>query len=109
MQKNNLKFESFYKALSQYQKEINSELEKFFNKKIRESALVFRQATETIKILRNIHLAGGKRIRPILINTGYFIAGGKDKKAILEASLSVEFIHNWFLIHDDIIDQDRIR
>ncbi len=102
-------FKPFYKVLSQYQKKIDSEIEVFFREKIRESRSVFREATETIKILRDINLGGGKRIRPILVNTGYFLAGGKNKKAILEASLSVEFIHNWFLIHDDIIDQDELR
>jgi len=97
------------KILKQYQKKINSEMEKFFNLKIKESKSVFKQATETVKILKDINLGGGKRIRPILINTGYFLFGGKNKKEILKASLSVEFIHNWFLIHDDIIDQDELR
>jgi geranylgeranyl diphosphate synthase type I len=109
MTKDNFKFESFHKILFQYQKEINSELEKFFNKKIKESGLVFKQATETIKILKDIHLVGGKRIRPILINVGYSLAGGKNKKSILKASLSIELLHNYFLIHDDVIDRDELR
>lgn len=96
------------KILSQYQKKINSEMEKLFDQKIKQSQSIFKEATETIKILRDINL-GGKRIRPILVNAGYFLAGGKNNKEILKTSLSVEFIHNWFLIHDDIIDQDRLR
>lgn len=106
---NDIQSKSFYKSLFEYQKKINSELEKLFNKKIKESFLLFKQATETIKILKNINIGAGKRIRPILINVGYFLSGGKDKKAILEACLCIEFIHNWFLIHDDIIDQDDFR
>jgi len=109
MKKNKDKFKYFYKDLLQYQKEIDFELERFFNRKIKESSLLFKQANETIKILRDINLGGGKRIRPILINVGYFLAGGIDKKEILKTSLCVELIHNWFLIHDDIIDQDELR
>ncbi|NQV00602.1 MAG: polyprenyl synthetase family protein [Parcubacteria group bacterium] len=109
MNKDKLKFKSFQKLFNQYQRKINLELEKFFNKKIKESSVLFTQAIETIKILRDINLGGGKRIRPILINIGYFLAGGKDKKAILKTCLCIELIHNWFLIHDDIIDQDELR
>jgi geranylgeranyl diphosphate synthase type I len=99
----------FNQILSKYQQEINFELERFFNQKIRENSLFFKRAAETIKILKDINLGGGKRLRPILVNLGYSLAGGKNKKAILEASLAVELIHNYFLIHDDIIDEDDLR
>ncbi len=105
----NPKFNSFNQALSQYQQEIDDELDRFFNQKIRENSLFFKQAVGTIKILKEINLGGGKRLRPILVNLGYSLAGGKNKKAILEASLAVELIHNYFLIHDDIIDEDELR
>jgi len=106
---NNIQFKSFYKSLYKYQEKINSELEMFFSDKIKENSLLFKQAAETIEILKNINLGAGKKIRPILINIGYFLSGGKNKKAILEACLCIEFIHNWFLIHDDIIDRDDFR
>ncbi|MBU2472409.1 polyprenyl synthetase family protein [Patescibacteria group bacterium] len=109
MKKNKDKFKYFYKDLLQYQKEINSELKRFFNKKIKESSLIFKQAAETIRILKQGNIVGGKRIRPILINVGYSLAGGKNKKSILKASLSIELLHNYFLIHDDIIDRDELR
>ncbi|MAF20175.1 MAG: hypothetical protein CMI55_00645 [Parcubacteria group bacterium] len=109
MNKAQLKFEFFQRVLNQYQIRIGLELEKFFNKKIKESSRLFPQAVETIKILRDINVGGGKRIRPILINIGYALAGGKDKKAILETCPCIELIHNWFLIHDDIIDRDELR
>ena len=103
------KFGSFHKILARYQGKINSELKVFFGKKIKENSLIFKEAAETIKILRENNLNGGKRLRPILVNVGYFLAGGKDKKSILSASLSVELLHNYFLIHDDIIDRDELR
>lgn len=109
MNKDKPKFKSFQKVLKRYQVKINFELEKFFNKKIKESSRLFPQAMGTIKILKDINTGGGKRIRPILINIGYSLAGGKQKKEALKASLSVELLHNYFLIHDDIIDRDELR
>lgn len=109
MKKEESEFKSFYKTLSRYQKRIDFELGVFFNEKIKESQSVFKQAVETIKILGQSNLNGGKRIRPILINIGYLLAGGSNKKSILRASLSIELLHNYFLIHDDIIDRDELR
>jgi len=40
---------------------------------------------------------------------GYECFGGKDEKAILEASLMVEITHSFLLMHDDIMDQDCLR
>ncbi|MEA2113569.1 MAG: polyprenyl synthetase family protein [Patescibacteria group bacterium] len=106
---NNQKFKLFNQIMADYQQKINLELEKFFQRKIKEAGLISQKAADTIKVLKEFNLRGGKRARPILINTGYFLAGGRDKKAILKASLCAELIHNFFLIHDDIIDQDELR
>jgi geranylgeranyl diphosphate synthase type I len=59
--------------------------------------------------IKNFVLIGGKRIRPILFYYGYLTAGGRNKKSILDASLSIELIHDYLLIHDDIIDRDELR
>lgn len=106
---NNQNFKSFNQILSDYQREMDLELKRFFERKIKEASLISKLAANTIKILKEFNLRGGKRARPVLINTGYFLAGGKDKKAILKASLCAEMIHNFFLIHDDIIDRDELR
>lgn len=51
-------------------------------------------------ILKN----GGKRIRPIITLMGCGLCGGNIKKA-LPAALAVEMVHNFTLIHDDIMDK----
>ena len=51
---------------------------------------------------------GGKRLRPYLVLKSCQILGGKQSDAIAAAS-SVEMIHNFTLVHDDIMDQDSIR
>jgi len=104
-----LKSKTFYSVLLKYQKKINSQFNFFFNEKIKESFLISQEAVKTIKILKDYALGEGKRLRPILIIIGYLLAGGKNKKEILKTSLSVELIHNFFLIHDDIIDEDKLR
>ncbi|MGE0130038.1 MAG: polyprenyl synthetase family protein [Blastocatellales bacterium] len=54
--------------------------------------------------------AGGKRLRPILaIATGEVF--GADEKAILPVACSLEMIHTYSLIHDDLpaMDNDKLR
>jgi len=52
--------------------------------------------------------ARGKRIRPILLLLSTAAAGGDWQKA-LPAAASVELIHNFSLIHDDIEDNSPVR
>jgi len=52
--------------------------------------------------------ATGKRIRPILVLLTTEAAGGKWESA-LPAAASVELIHNFSLLHDDIEDNSSIR
>ncbi|MCE4617759.1 MAG: polyprenyl synthetase family protein [Desulfurococcales archaeon] len=55
-------------------------------------------------------LAGGKRIRPALALTlAHMILGQEGEKNVLPYALAVELIHNFTLIHDDIIDEDEYR
>ncbi len=54
--------------------------------------------------------AGGKRIRPMLMNETYHLLGGKDK--IIEPFMAaIEMIHTYSLIHDDLpaLDNDDYR
>jgi len=52
--------------------------------------------------------AGGKRIRPALTILTCRACGGKQKDAI-DFGCAVEFVHNFTLIHDDVMDNDRTR
>lgn len=55
-------------------------------------------------------LAGGKRIRPIIMQEAYKLFGGTGK-AIEPFMAAIEMIHNYSLIHDDLpaMDNDVIR
>jgi geranylgeranyl diphosphate synthase type I len=51
---------------------------------------------------------GGKRLRPYMVITSCQILGGKVSNAMLAAS-AVEMVHNFTLVHDDIMDNDEMR
>lgn len=55
-------------------------------------------------------MAGGKRIRPMLILEFARICGG-DINKVLDAACSIEMIHTYSLIHDDLpcMDNDELR
>jgi len=50
----------------------------------------------------------GKRLRPILVNLVGTVYGA-SKEDLLNAGLAVELLHNFTLVHDDIMDQDNLR
>jgi len=52
--------------------------------------------------------AGGKRLRPLLTIFSAEACGG-TKSGVFSAALAVEVLHNFTLVHDDIMDQDSIR
>jgi len=63
------------------------------------------------KAMRYTVLAGGKRIRSILMLTAYSISGGYDFDEIMPVSSAIELIHAYSLIHDDLpaMDNDDYR
>lgn len=51
---------------------------------------------------------GGKRLRPYMVIKSCQLLGGTTKQA-LPAAAAVEMIHNFTLVHDDIMDNDEMR
>ena len=93
----------FKEQLKEYQEIINKELEKYL-----------RREEVPEKILNNSMeyslMAGGKRIRPILVMATYKIFSENLEKCMPYA-VSIEMVHNFSLIHDDLpgIDNDDFR
>lgn len=52
--------------------------------------------------------AGGKKLRPALVVLSSESVGGRSKDA-LKTAASMELIHTFSLIHDDIMDKDEMR
>ncbi len=60
------------------------------------------------KAASHILSSGGKRLRPYLALKSFELLKGDSKSATQVAS-SVEFIHNFTLLHDDIMDSEAFR
>ncbi|MCK5591566.1 MAG: polyprenyl synthetase family protein, partial [Candidatus Pacebacteria bacterium] len=62
--------------------------------------------------IKDFCLRDGKRIRPILLLLSYKGYNPKTKRipsSLYRASSSIEMLHNFMLIHDDIIDKSDLR
>lgn len=95
--------------LSAFQVKVNPELKVFFDQVIKDSKENNFVTTEALRQVKKITLSGGKRLRPALMYWSYLGVGGQDKKEIIKTSISIELIHIFLLIHDDIIDNDAKR
>ena len=51
---------------------------------------------------------GGKRLRPLLLSEACKAFSGSNENA-LTASIAIEILHNFTLVHDDIMDKDLVR
>ena len=88
----------------EYRLKIDEALTGYF--KVREGALNAGLA----EAMRYSLLAGGKRIRPLLVLEFCRIAGGDVEKA-LPVACAIEMLHTYSLIHDDLpcMDNDELR
>ncbi|MDP6935979.1 MAG: polyprenyl synthetase family protein [Candidatus Marinimicrobia bacterium] len=70
---------------------------------------IYPQGPKSLTSPVNYVLNGrGKRIRPLLAIFVAEACGGK-KEDVFSAALAVEVLHNFTLVHDDIMDQDQMR
>ncbi|MFH1327338.1 MAG: polyprenyl synthetase family protein [Candidatus Bathyarchaeota archaeon] len=60
------------------------------------------------KAARHLTSAGGKMLRPYLVLSACDIVGGREEDALPSAA-AVELLHTFTLIHDDIMDNDKVR
>jgi geranylgeranyl diphosphate synthase type I len=65
---------------------------------------------EPFSALRDLVLAGGKRLRPAFCHWAYVGAGGgADEPAVIDAGAALELLHTFALVHDDIMDGSATR
>lgn len=93
----------FKEELKVYQQMINEELEKYLRKEECPEEVLNQSMEYSL-------MAGGKRLRPILVISTYKLFKDDIKKCIPYA-VAIEMIHNFSLIHDDLpgIDNDDFR
>lgn len=96
-------------TLRDFKVRFDQELEKFFEEAIGDAREKDAFTAGMLEHCRALTLAGGKRLRPALMYYGYRAVGGREEEKILKASMSIELIHSFLLMHDDIIDRDGLR
>jgi geranylgeranyl diphosphate synthase type I len=94
--------------LLNYKKTLDRKLARYFSRKLKEIQ-AGPSAKNAVKSIRDLTLAGGKRLRAAFMYWGYRAAQGTEIEKIIEASMSIELTHIFLLIHDDIIDRDDFR
>jgi geranylgeranyl diphosphate synthase, type I len=62
------------------------------------------EASDLLDEIRRMLEAGGKRLRPALCYWGYVAAQGRPDERIVSAAASLELLHTFALVHDDVMD-----
>lgn len=94
---------NFKEELKEYQNLINGELEKY----LRKEECLEKTLNQSMEYSL---MAGGKRLRPILVIATYRLFR-KDIEKAMPYAMAIEMVHNFSLIHDDLpgIDNDDLR
>jgi len=79
----------------------------FFNEQL-EKFLKNGQPETLYNAARHLPLAGGKRLRPVLAMISCETVKG-DIIKVIPLCIGVEIIHNFTLVHDDIMDKSKLR
>ncbi|MFQ5493146.1 MAG: polyprenyl synthetase family protein [Candidatus Dojkabacteria bacterium] len=96
-------------ALIKYQKRVEPLLNDYFKSVKPRYKKVSPESLEAVEILEEYTLRRAKRLRAALMYYSYLMMGGKNKKAAMDASIFIEILHAYLLIHDDVMDQDVLR
>lgn len=99
----NLNNSQFMEELQQKVEHINDVLEKFLPAEEGQQRIIFEAMNYSVR-------AGGKRLRPILMEETYHMFGGSS--AVIEPFMAaIEMIHTYSLVHDDLpaMDNDEYR
>ena len=99
----NLNKSQFMEELQQKVEHINGVLEKFLPAEEGQQRIIFEAMNYSVR-------AGGKRLRPMLMEETYHMFGGSS--AVIEPFMAaIEMIHTYSLVHDDLpaMDNDEYR
>jgi geranylgeranyl diphosphate synthase, type I len=77
---------------------------------VRRWSAVDPDLAEPIGALRDLVLAGGKRLRPAFCHWAYVGAGGPpEAPLVVDAGAALELLHTFALVHDDVMDGSDLR
>lgn len=91
---------AFSPSLAELRTAVDVELHRFLDERFK----AVPDAAELIEEIARIVSAGGKRLRPAFCYWGYRAAGRRHDSAIVRAAASLELLHTFAIVHDDIMD-----
>ncbi|HEX9824221.1 MAG TPA: polyprenyl synthetase family protein [Actinomycetota bacterium] len=88
---------------------VDAELDAFLDEQRAETEARAPGVGRLFDELARIVASGGKRLRPVFCCLGHAAAGGEIDRPILRAAASLELLHTFAIVHDDVMDHSRVR
>jgi len=97
-------------SLARIARRVDLRVTSLLDRELERWAAVDPDLAEPVSALRDLVLAGGKRLRPAFCHWAYVGAGGgSEDQAVIDAGGALELLHTFALVHDDIMDGSATR
>jgi isopentenyl-diphosphate delta-isomerase type 1 len=92
---------------------VERRLSTFVDARVREMRDLDDELEPVIRVVRDLVLAGGKRLRPAFVYWGAHASAGEPDATRADAAFTigaaVEMLHAFALLHDDVMDRSELR
>ncbi|HEX2048581.1 MAG TPA: polyprenyl synthetase family protein [Acidimicrobiales bacterium] len=97
-------------SLARIARRVEGRVARLLDAELERWAAVDGDLAEPLAALRDLVLAGGKRLRPAFCHWAFVGAGGSpDDPVVVDAGAALELLHTFALVHDDIMDGSATR
>jgi len=100
---------SFRSLLADFRHKLEHQLQDWLIQKEAEAAAESGASGELTEVLTSFVARDGKRVRPALLYYTFGACGGQSDETVMPMAMSVELLHTYLLIHDDIMDHADVR
>ena len=101
--------DNYNTLISEYRTKIDNKLDEFLKSQTIRSHYLDNRYPDSLFVPLNYIMSGrGKRIRPLILILTCAAFGGNIENA-LDAAIAIEILHNFTLVHDDIMDNSDTR
>ena len=89
--------------------EIKPRVDAVLTEYLAERRAAFGEGAPLLDAIEHVLTAGGKRLRPAFCYWGYHAGNGRNEEAIVRCASSLELLHAFAVVHDDIMDASEER
>ncbi len=84
---------------------VDARIDRLLRGEVARWAAVDADLVDPLEVMRELVMAGGKRLRPAFCHWAFVGAGGDpDDPLVVNAGAALELLHTFALIHDDVMD-----